>query len=617
MACGRSVAARAEVGMRNGRALLDRMARGLGPRVSDDAAPGAPEARPSPARYRVREDPDGRVLVCTEAPTLRVRIDRGTSVTATAARGAPAGTIFVDGAAQGEPFVDPQRAVYNLDHHEGCVRAFTLAACEQAMVLIRKGLDLRRRDWTIVANDVDLDALLAIWVLLNHLRLTGPDPRARAAVMPLLRLEGAIDAHGLELADLTALPADLMQETRRRMDRLLGREQALKSTGLWQRIDPLEYAVDRLATLDAQVYPPDHFEDVAEIEELARVELCTGSVAVICRAKVGIYEVEQQLRRFHGDRLGLIVLQKGESEYSLRQVDPTLPVGLTELYSILNLVDPRSDGSLAANRWGGSNEIGGSPRASGTGLDLARIAAVCRQAHQRTSLWGRLRRVGGAALGSIGALAIALAAIPAARSLEPELGALSQLTSLWFGLALGLFCACFLGLVGRRNPGIFGLRRPAGRDAWWLLAPAAIGAVAGGVWIPASEPTAALPPPLAALALLPFLLLPIGAEILFRGLVQGGLAWAFSIQRAGGPWFVSWPALVCAGLYAPWGIVLSSASVTVLPAAAAPWNAPVWGAVVFGVSSAMARERSESLLLPALFHALCVPLALAVRGLLG
>ncbi len=603
--------------MRNGRALLDRMARGLEARGEAAALAVAPEARPASSRYRVREDPDGRVLICSEAPTLRVRIERGSSVTAAAARSAPAGTIFVDGAAQGEPFVDPQRGVYNLDHHEGCVRAFTLAACEQAMVLIRKGLDLRRRDWTIVANDVDLDALLAIWVLLNHLRLSGPDPRARAAVMPLLRLEGAIDAHGLDLVDLTALPADLLQETRRRMDRLLGREQALKASGLWQRIDPLEYAADRLATLDAQIYPPDHFEDVAEIEELARFELCSGSVGVACRAQVGIYEVEQQLRRFHGDRLGLIVLQKSPSEYSLRQVDPTLPVGLDDLYSLLNLVDPASGGNLAPNRWGGSNEIGGSPRMSGTALDLGRISEVCRQAYQRVTLPRRLLRVGWATLGTLAALAISLAAIPAAAGLERELGPLSGVPALWFGLALGLFCACFLGLVGRRNPGIFGLRRPAGRGAWWLLVPAALGAVAGGVWIPAVDLATAGAPPVGWLALLAFGLLPLGAEILFRGLAHGCLAWAFSIQRAGGPWSVSWPALISGGLYAPWGIVLASAAVTTLPASTAPWNAPVWGSMVFGVAAGMARERSESLALPVLFHALCVPLAVLLRGLLA
>jgi hypothetical protein len=601
--------------MRIGSALLDRMAKGLVSQRAGGDPDGPAEARAAASRYRIREDPDGRVLVCSEAPTLRVRIERGASVTAAVARSAPPGTIFVDGAAQGEPFADPQRGVYNLDHHEGCVRAFTLAACEQAMVLIRKGLDLRKRDWTIVANDVDLDAVLAIWVLLNHFQLGESDPRPRAAAMPLVRLEGAIDAHGLDLVDLTALPPEQLQETRRRLDRLIGREQALKASGLWQRIDPLEYAIDRLAALDAQIYPPDHFEDVAEIEELVRFDLCTSSVGVVCRAQVGIYEVEQQLRRLHGDRLGLLVLQKGPGEYALRQVDPSLPLDLEEIYQLLNLIDPASGGSLSANRWGGSSEIGGSPRNTGTSLDAARVAEVCRQAYQRGSVAARLARVGSVALGSCAALVVALAAIPAARGLEPALGAVAADPAPWFAATLALFCACFLGLVARRNPGIFGLRRPTGGDAWWLLPLAALGAVAGGVWMPpgALAPSGALAQ--SWVALLALLLLPIGAEVLFRGLVHGGLAWFFSIQRSGGPWFVSWPALVSGALYAPWAVVLTACSVVALPGPPGAWNAPIWGSLVFGTASAMARERSESLLLPLLFHTLCVPLALLVRAL--
>jgi hypothetical protein len=598
--------------MRTGRALLDRMGRGLGPAgVASAVRDAGPRVQ---SRYRIREDPEGRVLVCSEAPTLRVRIERGASVTAAAARSALPGTIFLDGAAQGEPFVDPQRGVYNLDHHEGCVRAFTLATCEQAMVLIRKGLDLRKRDWTIHANDVDLDALLAIWVLLNHLRLTGPDPRARAAVMPLLRLEGVIDAHGLELVDLAALPADLLQESRRRMERLLGREQALKSTGLWSRSDPLEYAVDRLGALDAQIYSPDQFEDVAEIEELARFELCEGSVGVVCRAAIGIYEVEQQLRRYHGDRLGLIVLQKEPREYSLRQVDPTLPIGLEEVYPLLNAVDPASGGSLAANRWGGSAEIGGSPRSTGTALDVAAIVEACGRAHRRGTLPSRAGRVIWTGLASFAAIGISWAAIPAARTLGAWLPGLATRAPFWFAAVLCLFGSCFLGLVARRTPGIYGLRRPAGRDAWWMLGPALLGAFAGGVWLPALE----LPPgPLGVgwLALLAFPLLPLGAEILFRGLVQGSLGWVLRMQRVGGPWLFSWPTLLSAALYAPWGIVLASISVLQAPAASGTWHTPVWGGLVFGAAAGVARERSESLLLPVLLHAICVTVVLLARAI--
>jgi hypothetical protein len=98
-----------------------------------------------------------------------VRAERGLAISAKRARNYPPGAIFLDGTAQGEPFVDVQKDLYNLDHRDGCIRS--LATCEQAIILIRKGLDLRKRDWVVLANDADLDTLFALWVLLNHLRL--------------------------------------------------------------------------------------------------------------------------------------------------------------------------------------------------------------------------------------------------------------------------------------------------------------------------------------------------------------------------------------------------------------------------------------------------------------
>src|SRR5437764_838066 len=165
------------------------------------------------------------------APTVTVRIKQGFCVTASAARSFPPGSIFLDGAAQGEPFIDPKRQLYNLDHHEGCVRSFTLATCEQAVVLVRKGLDLRRRDWTVYANDADLDTVLAIWVLLNHIRLNEIDGQTRARIMPLLRLQGAIDAQGLELSDLCGLPPKLLADTQAWIDDLRARDLALTRCG--------------------------------------------------------------------------------------------------------------------------------------------------------------------------------------------------------------------------------------------------------------------------------------------------------------------------------------------------------------------------------------------------
>ena len=353
--------------------------------LQDPGAPpldlGAPGERPAgqpirifPDRYRVESGRRGGVLTCTEAPTLRVHVERGLSVTAAEARTFPAGTIFLDGAAQGAPFMAPEKAIYNLDHHEGCVRAFTLATCEQAMVLIRKRLDLRRRDWTLYANDADLDTVLAIWVLLNHLRLVHENPELCAEAMPLLRLEGVIDAHGIEMVDLCALPAMQLAQARSQMDKLLAPERKLKAQGKWESVDLALFVAQQLRTIDRMVYPPELLATSgAPIEELARTELGAGSIAVVCRSELGVYEVERQLRRLHGDRLGLFALQKNAGTYTLRQVDPSLPTPLDEIYTQLNLVDPGSGGCASSNRWGGSDEIGWSPRGAGTRMSPQQI----------------------------------------------------------------------------------------------------------------------------------------------------------------------------------------------------------------------------------------------------
>jgi len=531
-------------------------------------------------RYRVRRLGRGeRVLVCLEAPTVRVRIEPGVCTSATAARSAPRGTIFLDGAAQGEPFVDPERDVYNLDHHEGCVRAFTLATCEQAMVLLRRGLDLRLRDWSVIANGVDLDTVLAIWVLLNHLRLAPDDSPVRARILPLLRLEGNIDALGLGTEDLCGLPAALHTETRRQLDALLERERSAKTRGLGR--DPLAFVAAQLRAIDRIAYAGEELGELLEIEEIARAELVGAGVAVVCRADGGIYEVERELRRLHGSRLGLVVLQKEAGQYSLRPVHPAAAAQLDRIYLHLNRIDPGSDGCFAENRWGGAGEIGGSPRKTGTRLRPEEIARACRDACTRLTPAARLRRVLTTALAALVLVALAHAPVPLPDGLATPA---SRTALLLFALAAAT-CLC----AGRRARGFYGLRMPHGLAGWaWLPVAVAAGAC-GGVWIP-SEP---LPASLGAPDLLrgaALLAAPAGVELLFRGLVTARLLRAFP---AGAPALVP-------GLAALGSAALVAGLPLAAPAVGGPWTAPL-AALVFGLASGAARERSESVALPVLF----------------
>ncbi len=559
-------------------------------------------------RYQIRKDAGARRLVCVEAPTLGVQIERGLCVRASEARHAPPGTIFLDGAAECEPFADPVRGVYNLDHHEGCVRSFTLSACEQAMVLLLRGLDLRKREWNVFANDADLDVVLAIWVLLNHHRLAAGDGAARAEILPLLRLEGAIDAHGLAGQEFCALPPGLLDETRRRMDRLRDCERDLRDAGRWQKVDLLEYTQERLEQIDSFVYPQDAFADLVEIEELGRVQLLNSSVALACRAHVGVYEVERQLARFHGPRLGLLVLRLREGVYTLRQTDPALPASLEALYAHLNRIDPAVRTAQADRRWGGSGEIGGSPRNGGSQLTHAAILAACRHVYAPPPL---TRRFLDGALACAVAAAVPFLALAAAHA--PALPG-APTGALAFGLALALLAACCVALGERRMRGLHGWRRPTG-VGWLAALPfALVGALAGGVWIPAAEADASL-----FRVALVSLLCAAGAELLFRGFLHGRLL-ACAAPRAPRSGTLAPPVLLSGLLYAAVGGALAAlGAFAPSPLAATGPALAAGGALVFGLAAGAARESSGSVAAPFALHVLgaAVLLAATMLGVAG
>ena len=136
--------------------------------------PGAGQP-PLPERYRIREVDGLRFLACDEAPRIRVSLDAENAFSEAEARELGERVVLLDGVGAFGPLLDNKARLYNLDHHEGCERVFTLATCEQALLLVHSGLDLAEGDWSVYANEPDLDTTLAIWCLLNFQRL--PDLR--------------------------------------------------------------------------------------------------------------------------------------------------------------------------------------------------------------------------------------------------------------------------------------------------------------------------------------------------------------------------------------------------------------------------------------------------------
>jgi hypothetical protein len=96
-------------------------------------------------------------------------------------------TVYLDGAVQG-PVIDNDRRSYSFDHHAGCVRAFTLASCQQVAQALELGWDNRGLD--VVVNDLDADTMVSAWLILH------PERIREERVQELVNRVGFVDAHG-------------------------------------------------------------------------------------------------------------------------------------------------------------------------------------------------------------------------------------------------------------------------------------------------------------------------------------------------------------------------------------------------------------------------------------
>ncbi len=559
-----------------------------------------------PQRYVIKDSRDNRILTCLEAPDIAVQVETGLTVSASAARKSPAGTIYLDGVAQSEPFMDHEKQIYNFDHHEGCLRPFTLSTCEQVLLMILKGLDLRSREWSVFANEPDLDTILAIWLILNHQRIQQKDSGRRQFLYALVRHEGIIDSHGLEMTEFSGLPTELLIKTKKVIDYLRAEEIDLKKKAIWEEKDRLELTAMILHKLDRIIYRSNDFADFKEIRELARVDLGNGRIAVIVEADQGIYELEPYLHKVYGEKLGLAALKTGEGKYTLRRMNPFMPGDLDIVYPMLNYIDLAVGYRTNSPQWGGSGDIGGSPRGIATKLSDDEIAQACRDAYQRPSKPEYLIHffyslVTVCAIIGIAAMSNSYLSSSPWLSNLAAVGLISK-TYFSFFVAMVLFTATGIFLISGTQLSQFGIGVPRGK-AWWVFLPVIVlAAMAKGVYLPDSVFRFLN---LNESVIYVFIAIPLASELLFRGLAHGILVKGTTVQSYNSRWFFSYPAIISAILYAAFitgFLFLPEIFKGTFQAQSMAETA--FAAFVFGLVNGVVRERSQSIFPAIVFHAI-------------
>ena len=294
----------------------------------------------------------------------------------------------------------------------------------------------------------------------------------------------------------------------------------------------------------------------------------------------------------------MIALEKEPGHYTLRRASTLSDIDLNDAYRLLNLLDPNVDGRPPSKRWGGSDNIGGSPRPQGSALSPSELLRVLGAVYRSPKRWQWPLAVARAALlvaglGAFGAVAgLGGSAIPAIATGLGDVTARIATFSLFVGVASWLLSWLFSG----RRLWLYGWRRPAGADWLPLVLVAVLAAVPMRVWFP--QP-AALDPAAIALALAGVALVAVAAESWFRGLVHGLLQLDSRVQSPGGPWHVSEAAWASAGLYAATVVALSLPVIWTEPSRILP---PAQEIAVLAAASGAAglalatiRERSLSL----------------------
>jgi hypothetical protein len=292
--------------------------------------------------------------------------------------GHPPFSIALDGYVRGEPFLHqtPAGPYRNFNHHESVDRSCTSATCEQVRRAVILGLydlytgpDGRRAQ--VWVNDCDQDVCLATWILLHPQRASEPWVRTLAYIEDLLDMS----AGGFPMPE----ERDLLGEVRWVFEPYTGRRAEISrsdAAGMRAVIAEVHGRIERflagtgetLALLGSYraLGGGDGWLLVEVDHQHARQKMVEAGI----RAAVELYA------RVAGGRYAYAIWRR--SEYIV-----DFPV--LEILSALNQAEGVDEGGPC---WGGSENVGGSPRIVGSRLAPAEVEVVVAAVVARHKLAG-------------------------------------------------------------------------------------------------------------------------------------------------------------------------------------------------------------------------------------
>ena len=278
--------------------------------------------------------------------------------------------VALDGFVSEGPMFDPDLPLVNFNHHDGVDRLATRSTCAQVLMAIRQGMFSKFRDANgaranVYVNDCDEDVCTSWFLLHNqHLVVGTMNP----LINKLVSMEDALDSTAgaypfpMELPALQELAWIFEPYRHFRLSGGLDKQDCDSYKSIIYDVEHriLQYIAGhgKSVALDCRysiIGGGDGWAMVKEIGSHARTAMFSDGI----KAYVSVREREG-----------------GGWTYTIGKLSPFIPFDLIKLTKILNEEDSAVD---ISNKWGGGNNIMGSPRTTGSYLSPEALKEIIKE----------------------------------------------------------------------------------------------------------------------------------------------------------------------------------------------------------------------------------------------
>lgn len=283
---------------------------------------------------------------------------------------APKYSVALDGYVHEGPRFDPLNVAVNFNHHEGVDRLATRATCAQVLMAIRQGMFSRFRTFdgvqaTVYANDCDEDVCTSWFLLNNHHLVEGT---MNPLINRLVSMEDALDA----TAGAYPFPADL--PVLKEMAWVFEPYRQFRMSGALEKRDAAAYK-SIVTDVENRIlqHVTGHGKSILALD--TRYELIGGGNGWAMVKEIGPYARTAMFS--DGIKAYVSVRERGSDRYTytIGKLSPFIPFDLLNITEALN----REDDIVGEDKWGGGNNIMGSPRGRGSSLKPEKLSEIIKE----------------------------------------------------------------------------------------------------------------------------------------------------------------------------------------------------------------------------------------------